>query len=137
LQFKHLVIPIFEATHKDEHGRPLVGVFLFDNSKSHGIMAPDALVVSSMNLKPGGAQRKMRDGWFMGGEVRVVQTMCFAEGDTIQFEFNENNGEHKGKAAMAATVVDSSSWVLGTAKGIRQVCASKAGLDQVKLRAWF
>ena len=134
MQFKHLVIiPIFEATHKDEHGRPLVGVFLFDNSKSHGIMAPDALVVSSMNLKPGGAQPKMRDGWFMGGEVRVVQTMCFAADDTIQFDF----GEHKGKAATAATVVDSSSWVLGTAKGIRQVCASKAGFDQGKLRAWF
>ena len=57
----------------------------------------------------------------------MVQTMCFAEGDTIQFKFNENNGEHKGKAATVATVVDSSSWVLGTAKGIRQVCASRSG----------
>lgn len=69
--------------------------------------------------------------------MRVVQTMCFAADDTIQFDFKENNGEHKGKAATAATVVDSSSWVLGTAKGIRQVCASKAGFDQGKLRAWF
>lgn len=114
-----------------------MGVFLFDNSKSHGIMAPDALVVSSMNLKPGGAQPKMRDGWFMRGEERVVQTMCFAEGDTVQSDFKEANGEHKGKTMAAGTVVDSSSWVVGVGKGIRQVCTSREVFDRGESRAWF
>jgi hypothetical protein len=121
-QFEDLVIPIFEATHKDEQGRPLVGVFLFDNSKCHGIMAPDALVANLMNVNPGGAQPKMRDGWYVNaaGE-RVAQNMCFAVGDTVRVAFKD---KEQGKAAEAGMVVESTSWLLGVPKGMKQVILS-------------
>ena len=121
-QFVDLVIPIFEATHIGEDGQPLVGVFLFDNSKCHGIMAPDALVANLMNLNPGGAQSKMRDGWYVNslGE-RVVQNMCFAVGDEVLVGFKDKG---QGKVAETGMVVESSSWPLGVAKGMKQVILS-------------
>ena len=41
-------------------------VWIFDHSSCHGAMAEDALDVNSMNVKPGGKQRRMRDGWWGG-----------------------------------------------------------------------
>jgi len=121
-QIADLAIPIFEATHKDEQGRLLVGVFLFDNSKCHGIMAPDALVANLMNLNPGGAQPKMRDGWYTDGQgERVVQKMCFAVGDQVLVGFKD---KERGMEVEAGTTVDSNSWVVGVAKGIKQVILS-------------
>jgi hypothetical protein len=38
-------------------------LFAFDNLSNHSSFAPDALLVSRMNLFPGGKQLKMRDGW--------------------------------------------------------------------------
>jgi hypothetical protein len=121
-QVVDLVIPIFEATHKDEQGRPLVGVFLFDNSKCHGIMAPDALVANVMNLNPGGAQPKMRDGWYTDDQgERVVQKMCLAVGDQVLVGFKD---KERGMQVEAGTTVDSNSWMVGVTKGIKQVILS-------------
>ena len=116
-----LVIPFFKATHVDEAGDPLQGLFLFDNSKCHDIMAPDALVVSLMNVFPGGNQPRMRDGWYMKDGMRIAQTMCFSAGDTVLVDYKERNGENKGKAVAAGTKVESAPWLLGTPKGMKQV----------------
>jgi len=49
-------ISIFGHTHPD-----CVGVFVFDRSSAHEGFAEDSLNVNSMNLNPGGKQKKMRD----------------------------------------------------------------------------
>ncbi|KAI1000620.1 hypothetical protein K3495_g7577 [Podosphaera aphanis] len=40
-----------------------LAVFAFDNAANQCAFAPDALLVSKMNLGPGGRQLKLRDGW--------------------------------------------------------------------------
>ncbi|EXX66968.1 hypothetical protein RirG_118670 [Rhizophagus irregularis DAOM 197198w] len=59
-QLVHQAIPIFEILHPG-----CVGVFCFDQSTNHNAMAADALIATRMNLSPGGAQPKMRDGWYI------------------------------------------------------------------------
>jgi hypothetical protein len=118
-QYDLVAIPLFEATHPG-----CQGLFLFDNSKSHGIMAPDALVVSLTNVFPGGAQPHMRDGWYMKEGERVMQPMSFVEGETVLVGFKaEKKGDNAGKTVLAGAIVESSSWFLGTAKGMKQVCS--------------
>lgn len=51
-------------------------VWVFDHSSCHAAMADDSLDVAHMNVKPGGKQRIMRDGWW-GGKP---QKMNFATG---------------------------------------------------------
>ena len=48
-------------------------VWIFNHSSCHSAMPDDALVVSRMNVNPGGKQPVMRDGWW-GGKP---QPMCF------------------------------------------------------------
>ena len=50
--------------------------WVFDHSSCHAAMAPDALQVSEMNIKPGGKQPRMRDTMWNG----VVQHMNFRDG---------------------------------------------------------
>ena len=50
-------------------------LFAFDNAASHCAFSPDALVASKMNLRPGGKQPRMKDGWFGG----VRQSMTFPD----------------------------------------------------------
>lgn len=38
-------------------------IWIFDHSSCHGAMAENSLDVNRMNVKPGGKQRQMRDGW--------------------------------------------------------------------------
>lgn len=47
----------------------------FDNAASHCAFSPDALVASKMNLRPGGKQPRMKDGWFGG----IQQSMTFPD----------------------------------------------------------
>ncbi|KAF4648053.1 hypothetical protein FOZ61_003201 [Perkinsus olseni] len=54
-------------------------IFLTDHSPIHSKFAQNALNVKAMNVKPGGKQPKMRDGWFISDGRRVVQEMNFAE----------------------------------------------------------
>ncbi|EXX58953.1 hypothetical protein RirG_193120 [Rhizophagus irregularis DAOM 197198w] len=72
-QLVHQAIPIFEILHPG-----CVGVFCFDQSTNHNAMAADALIATRMNLSPGGAQPKMRDGWYIdkNGE-KQTQLMVF------------------------------------------------------------
>ena len=49
---------------------------LFDQSSGHTAYDDDALIVSRMNVKPGGCQPKMRDTVYDG----VTQRMVFDDG---------------------------------------------------------
>ena len=46
-------------------------VWIFDHSSCHSAMAADSLDVTYMNVKPGGKQRVMRDGWW-GGKAQAM-----------------------------------------------------------------
>ena len=85
-QVMKLAIKFFELT----HGPDRQALFLFDNSKCHGIMASDSLDSRAMNLNPGGKQPKMRKGWYMKDGVRVEQSMVFEDTDIVQFSFSIN-----------------------------------------------
>jgi len=50
---------------------------LIDNSQGHSAYAENALVISRMNVNPGGKQARMRNGWFMQDEVKISQNMLF------------------------------------------------------------
>jgi len=50
---------------------------MVDNSQGHCAYAEDALLVSRMNLRPGGKQAHMRNGWYIRDNTKVVQTMIF------------------------------------------------------------
>jgi hypothetical protein len=54
-QTKH-ALAVFEHTHPD-----CIGVFVFDRSSAHEGYADNALNVNSMNINPGGKQKKLRD----------------------------------------------------------------------------
>ena len=50
---------------------------MVDNSQGHSAYATDALVVSRMNVNPGGKQALMRDMWFMQNGEKIKQTMVY------------------------------------------------------------
>jgi hypothetical protein len=51
---------------------------MVNNSQGHSTYSLDALLTSRMNMKPGGKQAKMWDGWYiMQNGVQVAQKMCF------------------------------------------------------------
>ncbi|KAF4695818.1 hypothetical protein FOZ60_003414 [Perkinsus olseni] len=58
-------------------GQRLHCAFLTDRSPIHCKFAEDALNARTMNVKPGGRQPKMRDGWFWSNGRRITQTMVF------------------------------------------------------------
>lgn len=62
-------------------------LFVFDNSANHHAFAPDALVVSRLNLSDGGKNIKsiMRDGWFRN-----------ENGDVVTQSFRNAKGQQKG-----------------------------------------
>ncbi|CAB5377082.1 unnamed protein product [Rhizophagus irregularis] len=79
-QLVHQAIPIFEILHPG-----CVAVFCFDQSTNHNAMAADALIATRMNLSPGGAQPKMRDGWYIKEDGRkVVQSMVFPDNHKLK-----------------------------------------------------
>ena len=52
---------------------------MVDNSQGHCAFAEDALLVSHMNLRLGGKQARMRNGWYFNDVgMRVSQTMIFS-----------------------------------------------------------
>jgi hypothetical protein len=75
-QLKDKIIPAFEAV----HGTGYQALIMVDNSQGHSAYAENALVVSWMNVNPGGKQARMRDGWFTHPETgeKVIQPMVFA-----------------------------------------------------------
>ncbi|EPT01617.1 hypothetical protein FOMPIDRAFT_41382 [Fomitopsis schrenkii] len=72
-QLKEKIIPAFER----EHGAGYRMLLIVDNSQGHSAYAPDALLTSRMNLRPGGKQAHMRDGWYIRDGIRVCQAMDF------------------------------------------------------------
>ena len=96
-----IAITIFEYTHPG-----CVGVFVFNRSSAHEGVAEDALNVNSMNLHPGGTQKKLRDTiipWNnpdpATGEEDTqgkVQYMCFPE----DHENPQLQGQPKGIKAV-------------------------------------
>jgi hypothetical protein len=74
---------------------------MVDNSQGHSAYSVDALLTSRMNMKPGGKQAKMRDGWYVENGVQVAQIMCFPSDHT------ELPGEPKG---MQQVLVERGLW---------------------------
>jgi hypothetical protein len=70
-------IPIFEALHPNS-----IALFQFDNSSNHGAFPTDALKKENMNLNPGGAQSKLRNGYYYRGRLKIVQAFNFPESYT-------------------------------------------------------
>ncbi|KAH9018306.1 hypothetical protein EDB84DRAFT_1626781 [Lactarius hengduanensis] len=58
-QLAERIIPAFERA----HGPSYQALIMVDNSQGHSAYSVDALLTSRMNMKPGGKQAKMRDGW--------------------------------------------------------------------------
>ncbi|KAF8168736.1 hypothetical protein BJ912DRAFT_913240 [Pholiota molesta] len=74
-QLAEKIIPAFEKA----HGPGFQALIMVDNSQGHAAYATDALLVSRMNLRPGGKQARMRDGWFMGANgEKIMQPMIFS-----------------------------------------------------------
>jgi hypothetical protein len=73
LQLKEKIIPAFESI----HGAGYQALFLIDNSQGHSAYAENALLVSRMNVKPGGKQARMHDTWFIHDGQRVLQKLNF------------------------------------------------------------
>jgi hypothetical protein len=75
-QLRDKIIPKFERLHGPEYQ----ALIMVDNSQGHAAYPADALLVSKMNFNPGGAQSRLRDGWFINPEgERIVQPMIFPE----------------------------------------------------------
>ncbi|KAI0354346.1 hypothetical protein OH77DRAFT_1549785 [Trametes cingulata] len=72
-QLHEKIIPVFESI----HGPVYQALIMVDNSQGHSAYSQDALLTSRMNLRPGGKQATMRDGWFLQEGQRVVQQMSF------------------------------------------------------------
>ena len=69
-----MLIPAFEATHGPEYQ----ALFLIDNSQGHSTYVQDALLVSWMNICPGGKQACMHDSWFIQDGEKITQSMVFS-----------------------------------------------------------
>ena len=76
-QFEEKAVPLFEALHPDKEF-----IFVFDNSTNQGSRAEDALIVSKMNMGPGGQQPLMREGWYFQNEEKFIQSMVLQDGKT-------------------------------------------------------
>jgi hypothetical protein len=72
-QLEERIIPAFERA----HGPSYQALIMVDNSQGHSAYSLDALLTSRMNMKPGGKQAKMRNGWHLQNGVKVAQEMCF------------------------------------------------------------
>ncbi|KAF8572942.1 hypothetical protein K439DRAFT_1650080 [Ramaria rubella] len=70
-QLKETIIPAFEAA----HGPGYQALIMVDNSQGHSAYALDALLVSHMNMNPGGKQALMCNGWFEQNGKRTIQSM--------------------------------------------------------------
>jgi hypothetical protein len=73
VQLKEKIIPAFEAA----HGASYQALFLIDNSQGHSAYGEDTLLISHMNIKPGGKQAHMCNGWYIHNGVRVFQPMVY------------------------------------------------------------
>ncbi|KAJ7706606.1 hypothetical protein B0H16DRAFT_1825745 [Mycena metata] len=90
VQLRDKIIPAFETA----HGAGYQMLLMVDHSQGHCMYRLDALIVSRMNLSPGGKQAFMRNGWWMDGNVRRTQTMVYPADHT------DHPGQPKGIKAV-------------------------------------
>ena len=62
-QVEKEVLEEFRRLHPQIDDMDAQGVFVFDHSTGHQCFKPDALVATHLNLKEGGSQPALRDGW--------------------------------------------------------------------------
>ncbi|KAJ7706607.1 hypothetical protein B0H16DRAFT_1345852 [Mycena metata] len=86
VQLRDKIIPAFETA----HGAGYQMLLMVDHSQGHCMYRLDALIVSRMNLGPGGKQAFMRNGWWMDGNVRRTQTIVYPADHT------DHPGQPKG-----------------------------------------
>jgi hypothetical protein len=72
-KLKDKIIPAFEKTHGAGHQALIV----VDNSQGHSAYSEDALVISQMNVKPGGKQAHMHNGWYIHNGQMITQPMIY------------------------------------------------------------
>jgi hypothetical protein len=70
------IIPAFERA----HGPLYQALIMVDNSQGHSAYAVNALLTSRMNMRPGGKQAQMRNGWYIKNGQKITQEMCFPAG---------------------------------------------------------
>ncbi|KAH8928086.1 hypothetical protein BT69DRAFT_1185174, partial [Atractiella rhizophila] len=83
-QVEKKFIPFFERLHPGDQA-----LVMFDNSTGHAALAKDALNTKHMNVGPGGAQAKLRNGWWVDvmGE-RHTQQMVYEDGTPKGMKFH-------------------------------------------------
>jgi hypothetical protein len=62
------------------------------------------LLISQMNMRPGGKQAKMQDGWYVLHGEQIMQSMCFLAGHS------EFPGQPKG---MCQVLIEQGLWMNG------------------------
>ncbi|KAJ6451141.1 hypothetical protein C8R45DRAFT_1113685 [Mycena sanguinolenta] len=97
---KNKIIPAFEAA----HGPGDQMLLMVDHSQGHCMYRLDALLVSCMNLNPGGKLAYMRDGWGIDENVQRVQKMVYPA------DHSEHPGQPKG---MQAVLQERGLWPAG------------------------
>jgi hypothetical protein len=59
------------------HGAGYQALVMVDNSQGHSAYSEDALLVSQMNVHPGGKQVWMHNGWFIRNGLKIAQPMVY------------------------------------------------------------
>lgn len=74
-QLRTKIIPAFE----EAHGPGFQALFFIDNSQGHAAYTQDALLASRMNLRPGGKQAHLKNGWYFSSDrtTKIRQEMSF------------------------------------------------------------
>jgi len=122
---------IIEANHKGKY-KP---IFKLDHSPIHSAYADDALRAERMNVRHGGKQPKMRDGWYRKGGGRWRQSMVFEDGphqglpkglrEVCLERFGENAVQGKGQDSLIEMLRDQPDFK--EAKPILQEAVEKKG----------
>jgi hypothetical protein len=60
-KLKEKIVLAFECVHRPGYQ----ALIMVDNSQGHSAYGEDALLVSCMNLRPGGKQACLKDGWYL------------------------------------------------------------------------
>ncbi|TFY70750.1 hypothetical protein EVG20_g2243, partial [Dentipellis fragilis] len=110
-QLKTKIIPAFE----DAHGPGYQALFLIDNSQGHAAYAEDSLRATRMNLKPGGKQARMRDGWY---HAHGADDQCIIQPMNFPPQHKEHPNEPKG---MRQVLKERGLW----RKGLLMQCKEK------------
>ncbi|KAG1781318.1 hypothetical protein EV702DRAFT_963062 [Suillus placidus] len=121
-QLKEKIIPAFENT----HGPGYQALFMVDNSQGHSAYSEDALLVSCMNVKPGGKQAHMRDGWFMQDGIKVIQQMVYP------LDHPEFPNKPKGMKAVKKYLRDNCDYTFDTLKDNMPIALASVPLQTIR-----